>query len=446
MDSYKTRLADEYRSRVDAWTEACTKLLKEDLSRKRREIDKNFNDFIQWMTEEQKQSVIDMKAAGNSFDEIRDKGNEFFGALATNRQVSLKEDFKEKCKAYFEKISNPDEVERMKSLYNSGKEAEIRSIVKNVVARLTGDDKQLAIKMEKLCTDVFDVKVRVHKDIDSKINKRLSWMTNEQKEEVKKMYADGKPQAEIRARIFEFLSAIEGPAGLAAKEQTRKECYKWMEEVASAEEIAALHKMHETDHDACKKKVREFIGRLPAEKKEEVEKNLPFCEKVWYGEHTHHSAHGHRHLAARHRRHLHAIDKFLDWLKPEQKRELEEIENSGAHFDNVIAQVKKFYDMLPEEKKAELKANFKNLQSQCFDWVKEVATPEELENILKMHQQKDHEELKKKLTELESRLTEEQKHTVEHVREVCLGVWELQVGNSFSKLFKKIPFNLSYYF
>ncbi|KAE9412061.1 hypothetical protein Angca_002954, partial [Angiostrongylus cantonensis] len=154
------------------------------------------------------------------------------------------------------------------------------------------------------------------------------------------MYADGKPQAEIRARIFEFLSAIEGPAGLAAKEQTRKECYKWMEEVASAEEIAALHKMHETDHDACKKKVREFIGRLPAEKKEEVEKNLPFCEKVWYGEHTHHSAHGHRHLAARHRRHLHAIDKFLDWLKPEQKRELEFI---------IYSVPRKYYAIVVEE-------------------------------------------------------------------------------------------------
>lgn len=40
-----------------------------------------------------------------------------------------------------------------------------------------------------------------------------------------------------------------------------------MDDVASAEEIASLHKMHETDHDGCKKKVREFIERLPASKK-----------------------------------------------------------------------------------------------------------------------------------------------------------------------------------
>ncbi|ETN77158.1 hypothetical protein NECAME_03258, partial [Necator americanus] len=99
-----------------------------------------------------------------------------------------------------------------------------------------------------------------------------------------------------------------------------------MEDVATTEEIAALHKMHETDHDGCKKKVREFMGRLSADRKAEVEKNLPFCEKVWYGDHDHHGHHGHhgrRHLAERRRRHLHAIDKFLDWLTPEQKNTLE---------------------------------------------------------------------------------------------------------------------------
>ncbi|KAJ1362199.1 DVA-1 polyprotein [Parelaphostrongylus tenuis] len=378
------------------------------------------------MTEDQKQLMNNMKAAGDSFDEIRQKGNELFGELDTGRQVVLKEEYKEKCKKYFENISSPEEVEKMRSLYDAGNDAEIRSMVKNVVERMSGDDKQLAIKMEKLCTDVFDVKVRVHRDIDASMNRRLSWMTDEQKEEVKKMHADGKPQDEIRAKIFEFLSSLEGPAGLAAKEQARKECYKWMEDVASAEEIANLHKLHETDHDACKKKVRELLGRLPAEKKEEVEKNLAFCEEVWYGEHTHHEhphEHHHRHLAVRRRRHLHAIDRFLDWLNPEQKSQLEGIENSEAHFDDVIAQVKKFYDMLPEEKKAELKANFK---SRCTEWMKEVATPEELEDIVKLQQQENHEDLKKKLADLESRLSEEQKHTVEHLREMCSSIWEVQ--------------------
>ncbi|KAK6045198.1 hypothetical protein COOONC_17296 [Cooperia oncophora] len=104
--------------------------------------------------------------------------------------------------------------------------------------------------------------------------------------------------------------------------------------------------MHETDHAGCKKKVREFIERLP-----ETEKG---------------------------------------------------IEQSGSHFDNVIAKVKEYFGLLPEEKKNELKANFKA-----------------------MHESKNIGELKKKITELEED-HEERRQTVEHVREVCYGVWKLE--------------------
>ncbi|VDL66208.1 unnamed protein product, partial [Nippostrongylus brasiliensis] len=339
-----------------------------------------------------------MKASGKSFDEIRKKTTEYFDALPADKQSSLKEEFKGKCKAFFRKIATPEEMEKMKSLHEAGSTDEVRNIVKEVVGRQSGTEKELAGKMEILCGDVFDVKSKRRRDIDEKINRKLSWMSDDQKQVVKQMYADGKPQAEIRAKIFQYLSSLDGPSGAAAKEQTQKECYKWMDDVATPEEIAALHKMHETDHAGCKKK------------------NLPFCEKVWYGDHDHHD-HSHHHgkrRAERRRRHLHAIDKFLDWLTAEQKSQLEEIENSGAHFDNVIAKVKEFYNALPEEKKGELKTNFK---TQCSAWVKEVATPEEVEHIKKMLESKDNAELKKKLHELEGRLTEEQKHTVEHVRE-----------------------------
>ncbi|KAK5971508.1 hypothetical protein GCK32_010845, partial [Trichostrongylus colubriformis] len=421
--SFKDRLTDEGRENVGHWKDECDRLLSQTTYRRRRDLDKNFEEFTAWMTEEQKKTVSDMKAAGKPYDELRQKTIEFFKALPEERQQTLKSDFKGKCKAFFKKIATPEEMEKMKTLHEAGKEDEVRSIVKEVIERQPEDGKTLAVKMEALCADVFSEKSKKKRDIDEKINKRLSWMTPEQKKEVKQMYADGKPHEDIRAKIFTFLSELDGPAGAAAKDQTQKECYKWMDDVATEEEIAALHKMHETDHDGCKRKVREFIERLPDSKKDDVLKNLPFCEKIWYGEHQHHGHHHRRHLAVRRRRHLHAIDKFLDWLTPDQKTELEGMEQDGSHFDKVIAKVKEYFGLLPEDKKTELKANFKK---QCSAWVKEVATPEEMESIKKMHESKDVDELKKKIAELEGRLTEEQKHTVEHVRDVCFGVWELQ--------------------
>ena len=40
-----------------------------------------------------------------------------------------------------------------------------------------------------------------------------------------------------------------------------------MDKVATKKEIEDLHKLHEVDHDACKKRVREMIAKLdPATK------------------------------------------------------------------------------------------------------------------------------------------------------------------------------------
>ncbi|CAJ0588632.1 unnamed protein product [Cylicocyclus nassatus] len=388
IHTYRERLSEDNRKWVERFEPECLELWKDDLSQKRRDLDKNFDEFTKWMTEDQRKTISEMKDSGKSDDDLRTKAKEYFEALPADKQTELKEEFKGKCKAFFKKISKPEEMEKMKTLHEAGNDDEVRTIVKGIIGRLTGDEKTLAGKMEVFCHDVFTAKAKRRRDIDEKINKRLSWMTADQKEE----------------------------------------CYKWMNDVATEHEIAALHEMHERDHDGCKKRVREFIARLPDDRRAEVEKNLPFCEKVWYGDHDHHGHdhhHGHhrRQIAVRRRRHLKAIDKYLDWLTPEQRNTLVDIEKSGAEFDSVIAKVKEFYGKLGEEKKAELKANFK---SQCSAWVKEVATPEEMEKIKEMHKNKDHAELKKKLAELENRLTEEQKHTVEHVREVCLGVWEIQ--------------------
>ncbi|KAK6023050.1 hypothetical protein OSTOST_11226, partial [Ostertagia ostertagi] len=323
IETYKVRLSRDAQEKDGYWNE-CNRLLRS-VPTTRHVFHKHFEKFTNWMTDDQRRSMSDMRDSGKSFEELRQKTYEYFDTLPEERQQSVRESYKGQCQP---------------------------------------------------CAEMLAKKTRTKRDIDEKINKRLSWMTADQKTKVKQMYADGKPQAEIRAKIFEYLSELEGPAGAAAKEQTRKECYKWMDDVATEEEIAALHKcMRQITMDA--RKVREFIERLPATKK--ITNIMAIITVVTW-------------LRDVDVIYMYAIDKFLDWLTPDQKSELEGIEQSGSHFDNVIAKVKEFFGLLPEEKKAELKANFK---------------------------------LKKKIAELEDRLTEDQKHTVEHVREVCYGVWEL---------------------
>ncbi|KAK6044296.1 hypothetical protein COOONC_18199 [Cooperia oncophora] len=146
IESYKMRLPRDIQEQDGYWNR-CYRLLGA-VPRRRRDLDKNFDDFTGWMTDEQKKTVSDMKDSGKSYDELRQKTIEFFEALPAERQKTLKEEFKGKCKAFFKKIATEEEMQKMKALHESGSTDEVRTIVKEVIGRQTGDDKVLAVKME----------------------------------------------------------------------------------------------------------------------------------------------------------------------------------------------------------------------------------------------------------------------------------------------------------
>ncbi|KHJ89584.1 hypothetical protein OESDEN_10588, partial [Oesophagostomum dentatum] len=420
--TYRARLPEDKRKTAEAFESECIDLWKDELSRKRRDIDKNFEEFTKWMTEEQKKEVSDLKASGKSFDELRKKTIEYFEALPKDKQDSLKEEFKGKCKvrldssllllknmkAFFKKISTPEEMNKMKELHDSGNDDEVRSMVKDIISRLSGDEMKLAKKMEMLCTDVFAVKHKRRRDIDEKINRRLSWMTADQKEEIKQMHASGKSHADIRAKIFEYLSALEGPAGIAAKKQTQKECYKWMEDVATAEEIAALHEMHERDHDGCKKrhfgkeilgeensktltemkdsgasheemekKVKEMVaGITDPEKRERAEKFTDGCKKIY------------KTSVSRRRRgqELYTLEKvlenYLTWLTDDQKAELKSLKEAGNK-DEIYKKIVQYFDGTSGDTK---KKALEDMQTGCKHYIRNVVGDEKADEFKQMRE------------------------------------------------------------
>uniref|UniRef100_A0A1I7UFX5 DUF148 domain-containing protein n=1 Tax=Caenorhabditis tropicalis TaxID=1561998 RepID=A0A1I7UFX5_9PELO len=395
-----------------------------DSSRKRREIEAAFQDFVKWMTPEQLGDITALKTAGKD-SEVQSKVKEYFGQLPADQQKTLTEEFKGKCKVYFSPLMTSEESEKIKELVGSGDKEAAKTLVKGVVDRQTGEIKKIADKMFEVCGEVYKEN-KSKRDVAAKIEKHLSWLQPAEKEEILKMTKEGKSTEEVKKRLMEFVAAKENDAEEKAK--TVKMCYAWMDDVATKEEIESLHKLHHVDHGACKKKVREFIGRLPEEKQQAVEASLPFCEKLWYGNHGSHESHeghgdhsGHHHH--RRRRHLAVIEKFLEWLDDTQKGEIKKLESSGADFGIISDKIKEFFYLLPEEKQTDIKDKF---QHQCMIWAKEVSKPLEWEAIKKAHAAQDYKDLKDKLLELEERLTENQKHTIEHVRGICYKLWGIK--------------------
>ncbi|CAI2353246.1 unnamed protein product [Caenorhabditis sp. 36 PRJEB53466] len=396
-----------------------------DSSRRRREIESAFQDFVKWMTPEQLGEITALKAAGKEPAALHAKTKEFFGQLPADRQTALREEFKGKCKTYFSPLMTSDESEKIKGLVGTGDKDAARSLIKGVVDRQTGEVKSIAEKMFGICGEVFK-ESKSKRDVAAKIEKHLGWLQPAEKEEILQMTKDGKSKEEIKKRLLEIVDAKEKDAG--EKMKAVKLCYAWMDEVATKEEVESLHKLHHVDHGACKKKVREFIGRLPEEKQQAVEASLPFCEKLWYGGHGDHEGHeGHGDHSAHHhhrrRRHLAVVEKYLTWLDETQKNDIEQLEASGAEFNVISDKIKEYFEKLPAEQQTTIKDQF---QHQCMIWAKEVSKPLEWDDIKKFHAAQDWKALKGKLVELEGRLTENQKHTIEHVRGVCYRLWGIK--------------------
>nr|AAD01632.1 ladder protein [Caenorhabditis elegans] len=387
----------------------CGEVFK-DSSRRRREIEPAFQDFVKWMTPEQLGDITALKTAGKE-SEVQAKVKEYFGQLPADQQKTLTEEFKGKCKVYFTPLMTSKELDKIKTL-KGDKEAS-KALVNLAVDRQQGEIKTIAEKMFGICGEVYK-ESKSRRDVAAKIEKHLSWLQAEEKEEILKMSKEGKSKDDIKKRLFEMVEAKEKDAG--EKEKTVKLCYAWMDDVATKEEIEGLHKLHHVDHGACKKKVPESIGRLPEEKQKAVEASLPFYEKLWYGDHASHQGHEGHGDHSGHNHHHHKETSFGCKLKSTLSglmRFKRERLGSWKHLEqisNVIAdKIKEFFHLLPEQKQTDVKEKFQN---QCMTWAKEVSKPTEWEEIKKLHAAEDFNTLKLKLVELEERLTENQKHTM----------------------------------
>ncbi|CAJ0560563.1 unnamed protein product, partial [Mesorhabditis spiculigera] len=333
---YKGRLDENTRKLVDAWAVSHKirnffKLLShtnkpnakalwfKKKDRKRRDL---LEDFAFWLNAEQLEELKKEKAAGKSPEDLKKRVMEYFEQLPQEKQDEVKEQAKGKCKHYFMALSTEDEVKKIKKLKEARNVDEIKSIIEGVIDRQEGDKKTEATKYKQICSDIYEKQSsRKRKDIDALIEKHLSWLEEGQKDEIRTMKAAGKSNAEIKEKVMGYLQNLDSSKKEKTKQQITDDCYAWLKKAASQTEIDALHKMHETDHAGCKKTVRQYILRLPADEQENVNRNLPFCERIWYGDHdhSHHQHHGHHKMKRHHSKtglHSHRYGQMTELQNP----------------------------------------------------------------------------------------------------------------------------------
>ncbi|GMS78108.1 hypothetical protein PENTCL1PPCAC_283, partial [Pristionchus entomophagus] len=381
-----------------------------------------------WLTEAQKSELKALKESADGAS-LKKRTMELYELLPAAEKEKWNGKYKEMCVAWIKEVATEEETENYKKWKAEGKMEEITSQYKKLKERLSEHKRKDVELWENECWSLWKDEFpasRGRRSVMDLAEEKLAFLGAEKIAELKALKESGANDDVIRDKVVSW--TLEHWKSSDSKVSTAdfvKKCYGWIKDVTQAEEYAAFEKLHHTDHEACRAKVKEFLARLPAEKQSQVEKSLPLCDAIWYKQHQEeHGAHEHEHHAHKHhvKRHLNTmhIEKYMGWLSQEQKDEIKKMEAGGESYETLLAKMKGWYDALESRKKSEVREDFKD---KCAGWVFAKTTETEQYDLQEFIQMGDKDGLLEYLKKIYARLTDDEKHEVDHTKDMCIAVW-----------------------
>jgi hypothetical protein len=111
----------------------------------------------------------------------------------------------------------------------------------------------------------------------------LSWLSEEQKEQLREMKTEGKSRSDLQSKIFEFYEAATGDTKETATQQLQGGCRTLLRSTIGEERADELKQMKEsgTPIEELAKKVESYLGEVTDEKgKATVAEYGPSCRKI----------------------------------------------------------------------------------------------------------------------------------------------------------------------
>lgn len=197
------------------------------------------------------------------------------------------------CRELIKQIAGEDKANELKKMRESGaSKADLKAKVIEFMDAITDEDKkQKAVRYAPACQRIFELDdSRVKRsDIDSAkfdeaMKGHLSWLSEDQKTEIKGMKESGKSFEDVQKKVFEFYEALSGDAKKKATDLMQQGCRDLIKELVGEEKANELKKMRESNASKAdiKAKIVAYMDELTDEKKkEQAVKYAPSCQKIF---------------------------------------------------------------------------------------------------------------------------------------------------------------------
>ena len=337
-------------------------------SRKRRGGHDAWKAHLTWLTQEQKDELKALKEGGADFNTMKSKVWEYYEAATGEVKTEATAKLQDACRDFIKKAVGDEKAAELKTLKESGAtNAELVAKVDALIATLDNPEKKAkAEAVADSCKIVFGVARRRRTDHSTHEGwkEHLTWLTQEQKDELKALKEGGATRQALREKIMAFYEAATGDVKTAATTALQEGCRHHVKHALGDEKAAEIKTLKEsgaTDAEIAAKIDSEIANIADATKKTMAEEVSKAC-KIVYG------------VASRMRRGGHdAWKAHLTWLTQEQKDELKALKEGGADFNTLKTKVWEYYEAATGEVKVEATAK---LQDACRDFIKKAVGDE----------------------------------------------------------------------
>lgn len=289
----------EHKERAIKTYTACKKIygVKDRRRRRRRHehtVEEALSSYLTWMTDEQKILIEEMDDAGANDDKIYSKVLEFYASTTGEKKERATEGLKAACRHYIKHAVGEYHAQDLKQLYEKGERAsDISNKLDKIISGMSDAlERAKAESISRNCRIVYGVSARMKRDhhgdhshsLDHYFSTFLSWLTEEQKTEVKELIEKEGNQVCMYGKVFEYFEKTEGEKKAAAAEKMKGGCKYYFKTLFGDEKYEELKKMKETGGTVIdlSEKAEDFIEELDYEgKKQKATKVLEFCKKVF---------------------------------------------------------------------------------------------------------------------------------------------------------------------
>ncbi|VDM68162.1 unnamed protein product, partial [Strongylus vulgaris] len=292
-------------------------------------LDEDMRKFLTWLTPDQLSKVEErFKQEGRQpgYDLVM----EMFAAASGDVKAKASEELKSACKHYGRKIFGDKNADIIKEMKESGASHEaISKKVEEMIAEISDPSmKDRAEKMTAGCKKVYAATRRRRGQelftLEKALENYLTWLTDEQKEELKSLKAAGNKD-EIYKKIVSYLDAATGDQKKKAIEDVQTGCKHYIRNIAGDEKADEFKEMRESgvSVDEIAKKVDALVEELTNEEvKEQAKKAKMICKAVFSAPKR--LRRGQEYLTLEK-----ALENYLTWLNDKQKAELKSLKEAG---------------------------------------------------------------------------------------------------------------------